>query len=300
MSDTLDPYHQWLGIKPDEHPLDHYRLLGITPLEENLTAIENAADRQMGHLRKFQTGKHSALSQKLLNEVAAARVCLLSPTKKAAYDAKLREKTRTAAPTASAASSSLDPDFAGFVDSLSKEKQPSLKKPAAKSTERRPRGRKGPSLIGIAVSGLVALLVVLGISVFMRPSAPDSTTKADSAPKPDTSAKADTSPKPGTNSKPDTSAKADTSPKPGTNSKPVLRPPEVRKVIGYNKLDEATSSFQSPPPNPPSVPSPRPVVSIALPSPDVQNPLIANLNEARWESTRPTVRRPSARFASAS
>ncbi len=48
----------------------------------------------MAHLRSFQTGRHSALSQKLLNQVAAAKVCLLDAAKKANYDQALREKMR--------------------------------------------------------------------------------------------------------------------------------------------------------------------------------------------------------------
>ncbi len=44
----------------------------------------------MIHIRTYQMGKHSELSQKILNELSAARVCLLDPEKKAAYDAELR------------------------------------------------------------------------------------------------------------------------------------------------------------------------------------------------------------------
>jgi len=67
-----------------------YRLLGIRPFETNPDVIDSAADRQMAHLRTFQGGTHSNLSQRLLNEVAAARICLLKSTKKAAYDQQLR------------------------------------------------------------------------------------------------------------------------------------------------------------------------------------------------------------------
>ena len=42
--------------------------------------------------RTFQAGKYGAISQKLLNEVATAKVCLLNRAKKAAYDEELREK----------------------------------------------------------------------------------------------------------------------------------------------------------------------------------------------------------------
>ncbi len=70
----------------------HYRLLALEPLESDPNVIESAADRQMGHLRTFQTGKHADLSQRLLNEVAAAKICLLNPAKKAAYDTELRQR----------------------------------------------------------------------------------------------------------------------------------------------------------------------------------------------------------------
>jgi len=92
MSEPFDPYHTWLGIPPEEQPPNHYRLLGLRVFESNAEAISNAADRQMMLLRTFQTGEHSALSQKLLNEVAAARVCLLRPEEKAAYDEHLRHQ----------------------------------------------------------------------------------------------------------------------------------------------------------------------------------------------------------------
>jgi hypothetical protein len=48
--------------------------------------IENAADRQMAHVRSFQSGKNSDLSQRLLNEIADAKVCLLDHEKKLAYE----------------------------------------------------------------------------------------------------------------------------------------------------------------------------------------------------------------------
>ena len=91
MAETFDAYHEWLGIPPAQQPPNDYRLLGIELFEDKPRVIESAADQRMAHLRSFQTGKHSALSQKLLNEVAAAKLCLLNPQKKAPYDARLRE-----------------------------------------------------------------------------------------------------------------------------------------------------------------------------------------------------------------
>jgi len=98
MSNEFDPYYQWLGIPPKHQPPNHYRLLGIERFEENLEVVQHAADQRMAHLRSFQTGRHAALSQKLLNEVAAAKLCLLNPQKKAAYDAQLRAKLPPALP----------------------------------------------------------------------------------------------------------------------------------------------------------------------------------------------------------
>ena len=92
MSDAFDPYRKWLGIPPKDQPPNHYRLLGIAHFEDDPDVIENAATRQIAHVRMFQSGKHSALSQKILNELTAAKLCLLQVEKKVPYDEQLRAK----------------------------------------------------------------------------------------------------------------------------------------------------------------------------------------------------------------
>ena len=92
MGRNFDPYHKWLGIAPVEQPADYYRLLGIQRFEADPDVIHAAADQRMAHLRNYQTGQHADLSQRLLNEVATARVSLLNAGKKAAYDGQLRTK----------------------------------------------------------------------------------------------------------------------------------------------------------------------------------------------------------------
>ena len=92
MSEVFDPYHVWLGIPPQEQPANHYRLLTASLFEGNPDVIDNAADRQTAHLRNFQSGKYAKFAEQLLNEVAAARVCLLDPKKKAVYDEQLRAR----------------------------------------------------------------------------------------------------------------------------------------------------------------------------------------------------------------
>jgi len=98
--EPFDPYHKWLGIPRREQPPDHYRLLGISPFEDDPEVIQAAADRQMGHVRTYQTGRHADTSQRLLNELAAAAVCLLDREKKAAYDAQLRARLAAPKPAA--------------------------------------------------------------------------------------------------------------------------------------------------------------------------------------------------------
>jgi len=90
MSENFDPYYKWLGIAPSEQPPNHYRLLGLNLYESDPDVISSGCDRQMTHLRTFQTGPRMRECQRLLNEVSVARVVLLDGQKKAAYDQRLR------------------------------------------------------------------------------------------------------------------------------------------------------------------------------------------------------------------
>lgn len=91
-SAPLDPYYLWLGIPPEEQPPDHYRLLGVRRFETNPDVINSAAQRQISHVRSFAIGPHSEASQKLLNELARAKIDLVTPERRAKYDAQLRAK----------------------------------------------------------------------------------------------------------------------------------------------------------------------------------------------------------------
>jgi len=97
MVDAFDPYHRWLGIPPDERPATHYRLLGIVPFEDDPEVIRDGAERQMAHVRKYALGPRAAISQQILNELAAAKACLMDPERKASYDEKLRSESAPAA-----------------------------------------------------------------------------------------------------------------------------------------------------------------------------------------------------------
>jgi hypothetical protein len=47
MAEAFDPYHRWLGIRPEEQPANHYRLLGLALFEDNVEAIRDAAAQRM-------------------------------------------------------------------------------------------------------------------------------------------------------------------------------------------------------------------------------------------------------------
>ncbi len=89
MSEEFDPYYHWLKIESPQRPVDYYQLLGLMRFERDDRVISTAADQRMANVRTMQSGPRGSLSQKLLNELSAARVCLLNPVTKGAYDAFL-------------------------------------------------------------------------------------------------------------------------------------------------------------------------------------------------------------------
>ena len=91
---SFDPYHKWLGIPLGEQPPNHYRLLGVPLWEPDPEVIKAAAERRTFFLRTFQIGPQAELAEKLLNEVARARVTLLNVQQRVAYDQRLRESLR--------------------------------------------------------------------------------------------------------------------------------------------------------------------------------------------------------------
>jgi hypothetical protein len=85
-------YEKWLGIKNHDQPPTLYRLLGLDAFESDADIISNTADSRMGFLRQFQVGDNAQLAEEILNELSHARVVLLNAEKKAAYDARLRQR----------------------------------------------------------------------------------------------------------------------------------------------------------------------------------------------------------------
>jgi WD40 repeat protein len=89
-TESFDPYRKWLGIREPQRPPNHYRLLGLELFEDDPEVIQNAADARMSHIRTFAGGQYSDLSQRILNELSMAKLCLLKPEAKRSYDQTLR------------------------------------------------------------------------------------------------------------------------------------------------------------------------------------------------------------------
>ena len=186
MADAFDPYLRWLGIRDPERPPNHYRLLGVTPFEDDADVLGNAADRQMSHVRTFQTGRHSAESQQLLNELAAAKICLLCAEKKAAYDAELRARLAREAvappspPVEPPPPSKLEPPLAAPPSNVFLETPivaPALRRPKAVRSSRREStsAARAETLLGVLALLILGLIFLLnekkGAGVFF-PSPP--------------------------------------------------------------------------------------------------------------------------------
>ena len=88
----LDACQQWLGISPAERPITHYRMLGIANFEANSDVIRAAVQQRTRLLQPHQLGPDRDAANKLLQEVAKASSCLLSPSSKVDYDHALRAR----------------------------------------------------------------------------------------------------------------------------------------------------------------------------------------------------------------
>ena len=179
MPEAFDAYYKWLGISPKDQPPIITVCLGLTIFEDNPDVITSAADQRMAHVRSFQTGQiHLALSQKILNEIAAARICLLNAAKKAEYDDRLHGQL-AALESQSRQTGGFDPAQFG-LDVAAPKAAPVAKQP------RRSHGTKLPWQLPAAIgAGLLASVAIIAYLM---------TTKSPQGEKPVVQAKATRSP----------------------------------------------------------------------------------------------------------
>lgn len=98
MPETFDPYREWLGICAPSP--NHYQLLGLPEFEADTARIVAAADARMAQVRTYQTGPRGQYTQPILNAMAAAKLCLLDPAARSAYNAELLAQRQRASLTA--------------------------------------------------------------------------------------------------------------------------------------------------------------------------------------------------------
>lgn len=168
MGESFNAYQKWLGIPTEQQPPNPYRLLGLELFESDPETIHHAADRQMAHVRTFQTGQHQEVCQTLLNEISAARMLLLDAGQRAALDGQLAAAVN---PQASSSGPEIVPVAAAHGQSVTAR----LKK---KQKKQGPRNRTmdiikivAGSLGGLAIA--IVFLLLLGVDPFGFTGDPD-------------------------------------------------------------------------------------------------------------------------------
>lgn len=90
---ALNVYKEWLGIPedqcPPDGPPDHYTLLRLVKFEDDLGKIQANYRKLNAHVRKYATGQYAKESQRVLNEIAKAFLCLKESDSKRDYDQSL-------------------------------------------------------------------------------------------------------------------------------------------------------------------------------------------------------------------
>ena len=90
MSQEFDPYFKWLKIPPSEQPPNHYRLLNLARFESDKDVIESAVAQLVTLLQNVSTGDKADYAQRILNDVAKARLCLSDPQRNPSRSAATR------------------------------------------------------------------------------------------------------------------------------------------------------------------------------------------------------------------
>ena len=86
-------YQTMLGIPeaklPASGPPDHYELLRLPRFEDDPAKIDGNYKKLNAHVRTYASGDLGEVSQKVLNELAKAMLCLTDPERKRSYDESL-------------------------------------------------------------------------------------------------------------------------------------------------------------------------------------------------------------------
>ena len=180
----FDPYVTWLGIQNIERPLDHYALLGLPRFESSKKLIDQHSVQRIELLQDIATGSEQVeLSQKILNEISAARICLMDSRKRAKYDLQLKKQIagfdsavsrieRLSASEDSAKGKELPvPSAAPISLTLSTDLE-SKKRKSGENPIPRISKRKKPwvfPLVAMVIPLLMGIGVLIGVYIFVTP-----------------------------------------------------------------------------------------------------------------------------------
>jgi len=173
-TESFDPYQHWLGIPTTARPLHHYLLLGLNTFEADAAKISAAADERMTLIRQYQAGPRGSYTNKLLNELATARICLLSPASNAVYDQSLHQALFPPVPEAAAPpprrrklEEVMPPGWTGneppAVMAPPQPQRYDLPPPQTEETFAEPAAVNRSQSPMLAVAGLSALILLVGV-----------------------------------------------------------------------------------------------------------------------------------------
>jgi curved DNA-binding protein CbpA len=91
ISPDFDPYYRWLGIPRGQRPPNHYRLLGISPTEDDREAIEAAVQRQTILVKTQKEAEHEQIATRVLYEIQEAGSVILDQYRRKQYDEFLEQ-----------------------------------------------------------------------------------------------------------------------------------------------------------------------------------------------------------------
>ncbi len=248
MTESFNPYRKWLGIPEQDQPANHYRLLGVELFESDPDVIANAADGRMAQLKNYQAGKYSQDSQRILNEIAAAKICLLNPAKRAEYDRKLKQIV--------AAKGS---DNEEMRDGTSAEVV-FLEFAPRSALSSMPRASRWHSRWQLPlILGGASVLLITAMAFWMRENVGDTSSEHVRASLPSRDSTALTKPAP-----------TDTPPKSATSKEPVKSSPPAKPASDQGKKPEKPQ--EAPTKQPPSEPIPKKPVPPVKPTEPKETP----------------------------
>ena len=105
MDEVFNPYYAFLGLDEEVTSPSFYQILRLRETESDAAKINAAADKATARARACRPGSHAVEWSRLLDEIQAARACLLDPAQRTAYDQQQQATNESATPQPAAPAS---------------------------------------------------------------------------------------------------------------------------------------------------------------------------------------------------